>query len=122
MHRQSGPSSQNFIATNAFAALDTAKKAKKKKTGKDKDDKSKKDKSKSASQTSGPPSRNNLGYGTSTISAGDHLKLENIDWAAEDDDDGFEMTAMAPWLKVRVKASCTAQGILFTKRVKNDMA
>jgi hypothetical protein len=91
-----GGQKPGYIAgQNAFAALDT--KTKKKKKGKD--DKGKKDKGKSGSATN--TTSGGVGLTSTTLPTISDANFEDLDWAEEDEDDGFAMAPMADWVQVR---------------------
>jgi hypothetical protein len=96
MHNRPSGAQPGYVGTNAFAALDTTKTKKKKKLGaKDKDDKSKKDKGKSTGSIAGAG-----GLGASTLPPIADVEFDDLDWAQEDEDDGFAMAPMADWVQV----------------------
>ena len=81
---------------NAFAALDT--KPKKKKKAKD-ESKGKKDKAKAASGTS-TTTGGGGGVTTTALPTITDVNFDDLNWADDDDDDGFAMAPMADWVQV----------------------
>jgi len=92
--RSSANQQPSIVSTNAFAALDTKTKKKSKKSGRDKDDKSKKEKSK-ATSSAHPASST----GFSSFPAVTEANAQDLDWAEDEDDDGFGIVPMASWVQ-----------------------